>query len=271
MKDSFAEFINRLPFYGLAVICADNPVASEVTRHLPKLFITYGIDNEADFRAYDIRQQRTETSFRVAHGSDKDYLSVKLSMPGKHNVLNALAAIAVATELGVNKDAIIRALENFAGIARRCDILGEILVDRNHVLLVDDYAHHPAEIDAIFSAVRAGWPERRMVVIFQPHRYTRTRDLFNEFCRVLSNIEVLILLKIYSAGEQAIEGIDSRALGDAIRVLGRNEALLVEDDSELYSVLPGVVKDGDVLLIIGAGSIGTLGSKLLDHYSTNVH
>lgn len=271
LKSNFAEFINRLPFYGLAVVCIDNQGSRDITQSFTKSFITYGIENEADFRAVKIRQDGPVTRFNVIHGNDENWLEVKLNMPGRHNVLNALAAIAVATELGVDKHVITNALSGFLGIARRCDILGELCIDNKSVLVIDDYAHHPEEIAAILSAIRAGWPDRRIAVIFQPHRYTRTRDLFEEFCSILSGVDVLILLDIYSAGETPIEGITGRALSRAIEMNGKVVPVFVEKITDIESILPGIIKDRDILLILGAGNVSSVGRMLADKYGVKVH
>jgi UDP-N-acetylmuramate--alanine ligase len=188
-----------------------------------------------------------------------------------HNVLNSLAAIAVATELGVADAAIVNALEQFQGIARRCNVLGELEINGKVILLIDDYAHHPSEINATLNAVRSGWKERRIAVIFQPHRYTRTRDLFDDFCRVLAATDVLVLLEIYPAGEAEIPGINSRSLGNGIRVRGKVEPVFIEDRSALDTLLPSIVEHGDILLTLGAGDIGSLGSGLLERYGVRIN
>ena len=197
---------------------------------------------------------------------EDDPFRVTLNLPGRHNVLNALAATALATELGVSKQAIGAGLANFQGIARRSSILGEIRINGKTVLLIDDYAHHPSEIAAITGALADGWPGRRVVVVFQPHRYTRTRDLFEEFCQVLSELSTLILLDVYPAGEQPIQGADSRSLSRALRVRGNVEPILVGTEVELQAVLGNVVEDNDILLLLGAGDISALGGRLLDAY-----
>lgn len=271
LKENFTEFLNRLPFYGLAVVCVDNPGSRGITGRITNSFITYGIDNDADFMADNIRYDKSTTEFDVIHGSEQNWSGLRLNLPGRHNVLNALAAIAVATELGVDKQTIARALENFQGIARRCHVLGDIRIDNKNVLLIDDYAHHPEEIAAILSAVKSGWPGRRVVVIFQPHRYSRTRDLFGEFRNILSTVDVLILLEIYSAGESPIEGVTGDALCRAIREHGRLEPVFVESVADVIPVLPELLRGQDILLILGAGNIGSLGGSLLDQYAPNVH
>lgn len=262
LKDSFAEFLNRLPFYGMAVICVDNDGSREMTKKIVNSFITYGIDNEADFMAHNIRYAGTRSEFEVCHGAQENRYEIRLNLPGKHNVLNALAAIAVATELGIDQRVITGVLANFQGIARRCQILGEVRVGGKSVLLIDDYAHHPSEIAATLSAVRTGWPDRRVVVVFQPHRYTRTRDLFSAFAEVLATVDGLILLGIYSAGEAPIAGVTSAALCQAVRGQGKVVPTYVENLADVYSVIPAVIRDRDVLLILGAGSVGALSGRL---------
>jgi UDP-N-acetylmuramate--alanine ligase len=271
LQNSFAEFINRMPFYGLAIICADDPGAMEIIPQITKSFITYGLENEADYRARVTGREQSTITFSVARYGAADWMDIKLNLPGNHNVLNALAAIIIATELGVSRDDIARALSGFQGIARRCDILGELNIAGKSVLLIDDYAHHPGEIRAILAAVTQGWQQRRVVVIFQPHRFTRTRDLFEEFCQILAQTRVLFVMDIYPAGEQPITGINSRALCRGIRMRGKVEPVYIEGRAQLKSALPEVLEDGDVLLLLGAGDIGSLGTELAAEYCANVH
>lgn len=271
LKTNFEEFINRLPFYGLAVVCLDNVGVRELISKVGKSFITYGIDSDADFVATINKQEGSRTWFSVSRRDRGKWLEIQLNLPGAHNVLNAMAAIVIANELGVKEAAIVNALSNFQGIGRRCDILGELKVGNKKVMLIDDYAHHPSEIKAILSAIKNGWADRRVVVIFQPHRYTRTRDLFEEFCQVLSGTDVLLLMDIYPAGESEIAGINGRSLCSAIRVKGEVEPLFIENREELDVVLNDVIYDSDILTILGAGDIGTLGGELIKRYGVNVH
>lgn len=271
LKENFVEFINRLPFYGLAVICIDNPGSRETTGMISNSFITYGINHDADLMARNIKYRNAVTEFDVVYGSEQIWSGIRLNLPGRHNVLNALAAIAVAIELGVDKQAVTRALENFQGIARRCNILGDIRIDDKTVLLIDDYAHHPEEIAAILSAVKSGWPNRRVVVVFQPHRFTRTRDLFAEFCNILAAVDVLILLEIYSAGESPVPGVTGDALCRAIREKGKLNPVLVDSVTDVEPLLPDLLLDQDILLILGAGNIGALGGRLREQYGMNLH
>lgn len=230
------------------------------------MYVTYGIDSSADYRAQAIEYDGARTRFNVVQRDRADTFPVTLNLPGRHNVLNALAATALATELGVSQQAISAGLANFQGIARRSSILGDIEINGKNVLLVDDYAHHPSAINAIVNAMGLGWPGRRVVVVFQPHRYTRTRDLFDEFCQVLSTLDALVLLDVYPAGERPIRGADSRSLGRALRVRGKLEPILVSKEKELLNVLENIIADNDVLLLLGAGDISALGGRLLELY-----
>ena len=266
LQNNFIDFLHCLPFYGLVVICNDDAGVREIITHINRPYVTYGIDSDADYRAESIEYEGATTRFDVVHGSRADTFRVTLNLPGRHNVLNALAAVALATELGVSKQAISAGLANFQGIARRSSILGDIHIDGKTVLLIDDYAHHPSEISAIANAVAEGWPGRNVVVVFQPHRYTRTRDLFEEFCQVLSGLSTLIMLDVYPAGERPIKGADSRSLSRALRVRGEVEPILVGNDTELLAVLENVTEHGDILLLLGAGDISGLGGRLLDSY-----
>ena len=266
LKKNFIEFLHRLPFYGLAVVCMDDKVNREILPSITKPVLTYGVDYEADIRAHSIKHEGNKTWFRVSGKDHADWLGIELNLPGKHNVLNALAAITVAHELGVKEAAIISALRNFQGIARRCQIFGEITINGKKLLLVDDYAHHPREIAATLQALQGGWPGRRLVVVFQPHRYTRTRDLFEDFTHVLSEVDSLLLLDIYPAGEAPIAGADSRALCRALRQRGQVEPIFVEKQEEINSLLASNVRDNDLLVVLGAGDVGVLAPLLMQQY-----
>ncbi|MCC5859183.1 MAG: UDP-N-acetylmuramate--L-alanine ligase [Ectothiorhodospiraceae bacterium] len=262
LRSTFLEFLHHLPFYGLAVLCVDDPVVRELIPDVTRPVRTYGLNDEADVQARDIRQHGNRTRFRV-QSTGYAPLEVDLNLPGRHNVQNALAAIAIARELGVDESAIVRALAEFQGIGRRFQSYGEVaLPGGGQALVVDDYGHHPSEILATLRAVRDGWPERRLVLAFQPHRYSRTRDLFEDFARVLSDPDVLVLTDIYPAGEQPVPGADGRALAGAIRARGKVNPVFVDSMDELIETLPGVLRDGDILLTMGAGSIGTAASRL---------
>ena len=267
LQNNFIDFLHCLPFYGLVVICGDDAGIREISARINRPYVTYGIDSNADYRAEDIKYDGPRTSFNIVQGRGEDAFPVTLNLPGRHNVLNALAATALAAELGVTQQAISAGLENFQGIDRRSSVLGDIHVNGKNVLLIDDYAHHPSEINAIVGALGAGWPARKVVVVFQPHRYTRTRDLFDEFCQVLSGLDTLILLDVYPAGEQPIKGADSRSLARALRVRSKLEPILVNGEMELLNVLENVTDDNDILLLLGAGDISALGGRLLELYA----
>ena len=262
LKETFLEFLHHLPFYGMAVICLDDQGVREILPEISKPVMTYGVHEDADIRATDIKQQGMHTSFKVIRRGNYPELDVTLNMPGWHNMLNALAAIGVATRLDVDDDAIIKSLGAFKGVGRRFQINGDLVLDNGIVTLVDDYGHHPREIAATLEALRQAWPDRRSVIVFQPHRYTRTRDLFEDFVHVLSSVDVLILMDVYSAGEPRISGADGRALCRAIRMRGQVDPIFVEDMEELAPVLAGIVKADDVLLTMGAGNVGHIATQL---------
>ena len=255
LRATFLEFLHHLPFYGVAVICIDDVNARELLPDVTRRVITYGFDAGADVRGSELRQQGGTTRF-TAHLPSGERFAVQLAMPGRHNALNALAAIAVGHELGLAPESMQRTLAQFQGIGRRFQLRECRLADGGEVLLVDDYGHHPRELEATLAAVRAGWPERRLVLAFQPHRYSRTRDAFDDFARVLSTSDVLILSEVYAAGEVPIAGADGRALSRAIRARGQVDPIFIEDIAELPQVLAGVVREGDIVLTMGAGSIG---------------
>jgi UDP-N-acetylmuramate--alanine ligase len=259
----FLEFLHHLPFYGLAVVCVDDPGVKSILEKISKPLVTYALDVEADFVAHGLKASGLQMQFSVAHGGDRQWLQVTLNLPGRHNVLNALAAIAVATELGVTREKIANALRQFQGIRRRCEVLGTLALDGKQVTVVDDYGHHPTEIAATLNAIRAGWPGRRVVGIFQPHRYTRTRDLFEEFCQALSHFDALVIVNLYPAGEKPIAGADSESLCRALQERGRVKPVFIKQRAKVAAALPGICGDGDILLVLGAGDIGTLGHELL--------
>ena len=262
LRATFVEFLHNMPFYGLAVLCLEDPVVRDILPEVGRPFITYGFRSGSDVRAVDVVQEGSRTRFTVER-PDAAPLAVTLNMPGRHNVLNALAAIAVACELGVEDDAVARALDGFQGIGRRFQLNGEVAVEGGKVLLVDDYGHHPREVAATLQAARDAWPDRRLVVAFQPHRYSRTRDLFEEFVRVLSEADVLLLTDVYAAGEHAIPGADSASLAQAVRAQGGGlEPVEVAEADELAGALAALVRDGDVVLTLGAGDIGAAAAKL---------
>ncbi|HET9048609.1 MAG TPA: UDP-N-acetylmuramate--L-alanine ligase [Chiayiivirga sp.] len=263
MQAAFAEFLYRLPFYGLAVLCIDDPkvraLAANVQRHL----VTYGFADDAQVRATDVVQHGARTQFTLCLPELAPH-TVQLNLPGRHNVLNALAAAAVGWQLGVDELAIVRALETFQGIGRRFNVLGELhLTSGARVQVVDDYGHHPRELAATFAAARAGWPHKRLLVAFQPHRYSRTRDLLDDFAAVLSDVDALLLTEVYAAGEAPIPGADGRALTRAIRARGRIDPVLVERASDLPAALESVARDGDLVILAGAGDIGQVAQELV--------
>ena len=262
LRQTFVEFLHHLPFYGLAILCLDDPNVRDVLPEITRQVRTYGIESEdADIRAVNIRQQGVRMHFEI-HQAEHDALDVVLNLPGYHNVLNALAAVAVARELEVDDRSIQHALESFAGIGRRFQMNGEIMLDGGSVLLIDDYGHHPREIAATLEAVRNGWPERRLVTVFQPHRYSRTFDLFDDFAQVLVETDVLLISEVYAAGEEPISGADGRALCRAVRTRGRVDPVFVEEVETLPGVLQDLVQPGDLVLTLGAGSIGAVAALL---------
>jgi UDP-N-acetylmuramate--alanine ligase len=262
LRAGFIEFLQNLPFYGLAVVCADDPGVREVMGSIGRAVMTYGLDPGCDIRAANVEFDAGVTRFVVKRGADRPDLGISLRLPGVHNVRNALAAIAVAEELQIPDDAVVRALERFEGIDRRFQSLGEIDTGAGKVLLVDDYGHHPTEVAATLAAARTGWPDKRVVLVFQPHRYTRTRDLMDDFAQVLSEADVLVLLDVYAAGEAPIAGADGRAIARAVRSRGAVEPVFVEKLDELAPVLKDLIADGDLVLTMGAGDIGAYASGL---------
>jgi len=268
VKKAFADFLHRLPFYGVAVLCADDAEVMAIAQSSTRRAITYAVNAEdADVRASDVRQEGARMHFAL-HLPDSDApVQVALNLPGLHNVQNALAAAAVGWQLGVEAQAIARALGAFQGVGRRFQFRGELALglngkDRGKVLLVDDYGHHPRELAAVFAAARGGWPQRRLVVAFQPHRYTRTRDLLDDFANVLASVDVLVLTEVYPAGEAPIAGADGRALARAVRARGKVDPVLIEHPRELKNVLPALLGDGDLLLLMGAGDIGAAANEI---------
>jgi len=266
LKSSFIEFLHNLPFYGLAVVCTDDPGVNDVLGDIGRSITTYGTNDEADIRAINIQFKEGTSTFDVVRRGDTGTVSplmhVTLPLPGMHNVRNALAAIAVADELQIADKAVENALERFEGIDRRFQNLGEIKTTAGTIMLVDDYGHHPTEIAATLLAARSGWPERRIVLVFQPHRYSRTRDLMDDFASVLSDADVLVLLDVYAAGEEPLAGADGRAMARAVRSRGSVEPVFVESLQELPPVLGDLLADGDLLLTMGAGDIGAYAAGL---------
>ncbi len=265
LKQTFIRFLQNLPFYGLAVLCADDPVVRELMPDIGRPMLTYGFSEDADFVAYDLKQNGLQSCFKVRRPNGLSELNVCLNMPGRHNVLNALAAIAVATDEEIDDGAICRALEKFEGVGRRFQVLGELPVEGGSVTLVDDYGHHPREVQAVISAIEEGWPGRRLVMVYQPHRYTRTRDLYEDFVQVLQRPEQLLLLDVYAAGEDPIPGADTRSLCRTLRQRGK-EPIFVEHTEMIGSELKALLKPGDLLLTQGAGNITTLAHQLREQW-----
>ena len=261
VKKAFADFLHRLPFYGVAVLCIDDAEVAELAVATTRRTLTYAIDAAADVRASDVRQDGARMHF-LLHLPDSAGLPVTLNLPGRHNVQNALAAAAVGWQLGVEPDAIARALGAFQGVGRRFQIRGELAFDTGKALLVDDYGHHPRELGAVFAAARSGWPQRRLVVAFQPHRYTRTRDLLDDFANVLADVDVLVLTDVYPAGEAPIANADGRALARAVRARGKVDPVFVDHPRDLKNTLSTLLANGDLLLLMGAGDIGTAANEL---------
>ncbi|MGY6518293.1 MAG: UDP-N-acetylmuramate--L-alanine ligase [Lysobacteraceae bacterium] len=262
VRAAFSEFLHRLPFYGVAVLCIDDAEVAALAADMPRHLMTYGLSAEADVRAEDLRQDAGRMHFTLVLPEGRRQV-VTLNLPGEHNVLNALAAAAVGWQLGVEPDGIARALAAFTGIGRRFNALGELDFGRGRALVVDDYGHHPTELAAVFRAARGGWPQRRLVVAFQPHRYSRTQELFDDFAAVLSTADVVVLTEVYAAGEAPIQGADARALARAIRARGRVDPVVVGPAREaLLPLLPDVLADGDLLLVMGAGDIGRVAERL---------
>ena len=262
LKKTFVEFLHHVPFYGLTVLCIDDPGVREILPEISKPLKTYGFGSEADIRAVDIRQDGMRSIFTVVRAGHAANFEVTLNLPGRHNILNALSVIAVAGELGIDEAIIQRALLGFKGIGRRFQVNGEIPLGGKSITFVDDYGHHPREIEATLDSARQAYAGRRLVMVFQPHRYTRTRDLFEDFVQVLSKTDVLVLTEVYPAGEKPIVGADGRSLSRAIRVRGRIDPVFVEEVSTLSEVLPSILEPGDVVLTLGAGSIGQAAIEL---------
>ncbi|MEO6699533.1 MAG: UDP-N-acetylmuramate--L-alanine ligase [Paraperlucidibaca sp.] len=261
LKRTFIEFLHNLPFYGLAVVCGDDPIITELLLKIGRPTVTYGFNEGNDVRAIDIEQDGLQTRF-TALREGHEPLAVTLNLPGLHNVLNSLAAIAVATDEGASDVAMVKALNDFEGVGRRF----QRLIDVHGVQLVDDYGHHPREVAATIAAARQAYPDRRLVMLFQPHRYTRTRDCFEDFLPVLSSVDALLLLDVYSAGEKPIAGADGRSLARSVRNRGLIDPIFIESSDELASILPGLLKVGDVLLTQGAGTVGSIALELAQHH-----
>ena len=262
LKKAFLEFLHHLPFYGAAVLCLDDENVAEMIPSVTRAVVTYGISEAADIRGSDIRQEGRMMHFMVHLPNEPQALAVSLNLPGEHNVRNALGAIAVAWELGMDIPAVTGSLAEFKGVGRRFAEVGCFDLAGREVMVVEDYGHHPSELSATISAARTGWPERRIVTVFQPHRFSRTSDLFDEFSQVLADSDVLVLTDIYPAGEKPIDGVDSGALCQSIRARGRVNPVLISDVSDLRMELPSMLESGDLVLLLGAGSIGQVAQEI---------
>lgn len=272
LKKTFVEFIHNLPFYGLLVVCGDDPVIRELLPDISRQVITYGFSEDNDYQAIAVEQEKTQTRFKVKsdYFAEGEEIDIQLNMPGNHNVLNALAAIAIAVDEKIEVQSIQKGLLNFEGVGRRFQIYGDYPVgnsvgnpdESGTAMLVDDYGHHPREVDATIQAVRAGWPEKRLVMIYQPHRYSRTRDLYEDFVDVLSKVDVLILLDVYSAGEEPIIGADGRHLSRSIRNRGKVDPIFVEGVDGVPAIVKEVIMPNDILMTQGAGNVGGLAIEL---------
>ncbi len=263
LKSAFLEFLHRLPFYGMAVMCADDPVVREILPRLAKPVMTYGTSDDCTIQAVNIRAEDGQMCFTALRNGHRSAVDVRLNLPGMHNVLNALAAVAVAWELQIDDAAVQRALAGFSGVGRRFQRHGEVrLPDGRNFTLVDDYGHHPVEMAATLAAARGAFPGRRLVLVFQPHRYSRTRDLFEDFVRILSQTDALLLTEVYAAGEAPIVAADGRSLARAVRIAGKVEPVFIADVNELPQALADFVQNGDVVLTMGAGSVGQLPGRI---------
>ena len=266
MKQTYVNFLHNLPFYGLAVLCADDADLMSLVPQVGRQVITYGFSENADYRIEDYQQTGFQGHYTVICPNG-ERIDVLLNVPGRHNALNATAALAVAKEEGIKNEAILAALANFQGAGRRFDQLGQFIRPNGKVMLVDDYGHHPTEVGVTIQAARQGWENKRIVMIFQPHRYSRTRDLFDDFVQVLSQVDALIMLDVYPAGEAPIVGADSKALCRSIRNLGKVDPILVSDTAQLGEVLDHLIQDGDLILAQGAGSVSKLSRQLVERWT----
>jgi UDP-N-acetylmuramate--alanine ligase len=262
LKQGFLDFLNNLPFYGLAVLCSDDDNTRELIPQLGRRVASYGFGERADLRAYDVEPLGLRSRFKVAWKERREPLTVEINLAGLHNVLNSLAAVAVAAELEISDAALKRALGEFSGVERRLQVNGTVTTAAGRVTFVDDYGHHPTELAATIAAARGAWPNRRLVVVFEPHRYTRTHALLDDFAQVLSAVDALVLTNVYSAGETPLAGADGKSLARAVRVRGSVEPIFIEELGELPAVLAQILRADDVVLTLGAGSIGAIAPTL---------
>ena len=267
LTGAFVEFALNLPFYGACIVCVDDAGVISILNHIHRPLITYGLGNNADIQAINISQVGRKMNFEVLYNKGKKSFSVELNLIGKHNILNTLAAIGVARELNIKVNTIKKALKSFAGVARRLDYHGCLNIEGKKVVFFDDYGHHPNEINAVFTSLQNTYPNRRLLVIFQPHRYSRTRDLFDDFAHALSKVGALILLEIYPASEKSIAGINSNSLAKSIRQRSLLDPIVVKNTDEALKVLPNIAQDGDVILALGAGNVSVLINLLMRTYA----
>jgi len=266
LKQAFVNFIHNLPFYGLAILCGDDDHLMSLTPDVHRAYVTYGFAPQNDYRALEVKPKGLNMCFDVVRPEPHARLSIQLSCVGQHNVLNALAAIAVATEEGVCDEAIIKAMKQFRGVGRRFEVYSERVSEEALVTVVDDYGHHPRELAVVLEAARAAWPDQRIVMLFEPHRYTRTRDLFDDFVEVLSQTDGLFLLDVYAAGESPIVGVDSESLSRSIASLGGVQPIYIPRGANVFEHLGSSLRSGDVLITQGAGKIGQLAQELLEKF-----
>lgn len=263
LKQAYIQFLQNMPFYGLAVLCGDDPELSSMIDDIARPVLTFGLQEHNDVRGVNLVVDGVKTHFTVLR-KDRDPLPLTLNIPGEHNVYNALAAITLATDEGVNDDAIIQAVSKFAGVGRRFEHQADVVYDGGNVLLIDDYGHHPTEVAATIKAARQSYPDRRLVMMFQPHRYSRTRDCFDDFVKVLSEVDELLLLDVYSAGETPIQGADTKSLARSIRSRGQVDPVLlsIDDKDQIAQVLKNILKANDMLITQGAGNVGQISLDL---------
>jgi UDP-N-acetylmuramate--alanine ligase len=265
LRKAFLEFLHHLPFYGAAVLCIDDEHVAELIPSVTRAVVTYGLSEEADIRGSDVFQDGRMMHFRAHLPNQDEAIDVSLNLPGLHNVRNALGAIAIAWELGMDVQSVTGSLTSFEGIGRRFAEVGQFQLVNGEVMVVEDYGHHPSELRATMAAAREGWPDKRLVAVFQPHRYSRTGDLFDEFSQVLADADVVVLTDIYAAGEEPVDGVDSGALCQSIRARGRVNPVLISDVQDLPEELPSMLEDGDLVLLLGAGNIGYVAQEIREN------
>ena len=264
LKNTYIKFLHNLPFYGLAVLCIDDPVIRSLLVAVARPTLTYGFSEDAAYQVSQVKSDRLQTTFVINRPDNLSPLQIMLNIPGRHNVLNAAAAIAVASDEGISDEAIITGLKEFGGVGRRFEMVGNYPVKDGSAMLVDDYGHHPTELKATIDAVRSGWPEKRLVMIFQPHRYTRTRDLYEDFVEVLCKVDALLILDVYSAGEDEIAGATSKNICGSIRQRGNVDPIYVPSLEAVPDLIAGLVRPDDIVLTQGAGSVMQLVALLTE-------